>query len=70
MDAQFDPLIRLDMEEKAIGNSGVACRLTPTKDVGWVFELDHDFGASFPEVFARTEINRHAIPAPIIDEQF
>ena len=35
-----------------------------------LFELHHDFRATLPQTFARAQVNRHALPTPVVDIKF
>ncbi len=66
---QMDAFVRLDAHGQDVGSEADP-RILAEHAVRRAFELHHDFADFAAHRLARTQIEGHALPAPVIDIQF
>ena len=67
-EAQVHGFARLDAKTEVVGARPADIGLRE-QVVGHVLELDGDFGDLAIQQFTRTQVERHALPAPVVNEQ-
>ncbi len=69
LEVQLDALGRLNLDHQPVGVSQVAACAPREQHVRRLAELDHDLRRAAGHGLAAAEVERHALPTPVVDVQ-